>query len=68
MTYEITFENGTAATDYLTALSFRRLPVRGAQTFAATGRNDDGAPITTFARRHLGDALTFTFTEMPRRA
>lgn len=68
MTYELTFPTSADLTSYLAALSFRRLPVAGAHTFAAPGRNDDGASIITFARRHLSDHLTFTFTEMPRRA
>lgn len=68
MTYEITFPTFPDATDYFSALSFRRLPVRGATTLAAHGHDDNGVAIVTFARQHLADRLTYTFTEQPKRA
>jgi len=67
MTYELTFSTTTDATDYFSALSFRRLPVRGATTLAASGYDDNGRAIITFARQHLADRLAYTFTEQPRR-
>jgi hypothetical protein len=68
MTYELTFSTSPDAIDYFSALSFRRLPVRGATTLAASGYADDGRAIITFARQHLADRLTYTFTEQARRA
>ena len=66
MTYELTFPTFTDATDYFSALSFRRLPVRCATTLAAHGYDDDGRAIITFARQHLANRLTYTFTECAR--
>lgn len=68
MTYELTFPTSTDASDYFFALSFRRLPVRGATTLAAHGYDDDGRAIITFARQHLANRLAYTFTEQPKRA
>lgn len=67
MTYELSFTTSIDATDYFTNLSFSTLPVRGARTLSAHGYNDNGQPIITFARQHLGNPLTYTFTEMPRK-
>jgi len=67
MTYELIFPTAADATDYFSALSFRHLPVRGATTLAAPGYDDDGRAIITFARQHLADRLTYTFTEQVRR-
>jgi len=68
MTYELTFPTFVDATDYFAALSFNRLPVRGAATLAAAGYDDDGRAIITFARQHLSNRLSYTFTEQPRGA
>lgn len=67
MTYELTFPTFSDASDYFSALSFTRLPVKGATTLAARGWTDNGLPIITFARQHLSNRLTYTFTERPRR-
>ncbi len=67
MTFELSFTDFAAATDFFSTLSYSALPVRGARTLAAHGFNDNGQPIVTFARQHLSNRLTYTFTEMPRR-
>lgn len=67
MTYELTFPTTADAADYFSALSFRRLPVKGAVTLSAAGYNDDGLRTITFARQHLANHLTYTFNEKPRR-
>jgi hypothetical protein len=67
MTFELSFTDFAAATDFFSILSYTTLPVRGARTLAAHGHNDHGQPIVTFARQHLSNPLTYTFTEQPRR-
>jgi hypothetical protein len=67
MTFELTFTDATEADEFFAVLSYKRLPVRGAAYLAAHGYNDHGQPIVTFARQHLGNRLTYTFTEQPRR-
>ena len=67
MTFELSFTDFAAATDFFSTLSYTTLPVRGARTLSAHGYNDNGQPIITFARQHLGNPLTYTFTEMPRK-
>jgi hypothetical protein len=64
---EITFTDQTEAADFFSALSYRRIPTRGAVTLAAAGYSDIGVPIITFARQHLADRLTYTLTEIPRK-
>ena len=67
-TTTLTFPDFDAASDFFSALDYRRLPVLGAPVLAASGYSDDGVAIITFARQHLADRLTYTLTEQPRRA
>ena len=67
MTYEITFEDGAAIADYLTALSFRRLPVQERhKPSPAAGRSNDAYGAATIKASGLcraayleSNALTF---------
>lgn len=63
----LTFDTVAEVTDFFLALSYRRIPARGAPVFAANGYSDEGVAIVTFARQHLADPLTYTLTEVPRR-
>ena len=51
MTYDLEFQTADEATEYLTALSFSRLPGKPFYSHASHGYDDDGRKIVTFARK-----------------
>jgi hypothetical protein len=67
-TTEVTFPTYEDAQSFFSGLSYRRVPVRGRIVLVSEGFDDFGAPIMTFARQHLADRLTYTLTDVARRA
>ena len=64
----ITFTTHEESVQYFGALDFRPFPARGRIVLVANGTDDFGNPIMTFARQHLGDVLTYTLSDIARKA
>ncbi len=66
MRYDLEFNDGAEASEYLAALSFTALPGKPLYSHAAHGYDDDGRAIVTFARKcysQLGNPVRWQFAE-----
>jgi hypothetical protein len=64
----ITFTTHEESEQFFSGLGYTAIPVRGRRVLVSNNWDDFGNPIMTFARQHLGDVLTYSLSDVARKA